>query len=102
AWGHQVHVANDGPSALHLADAHHPDVVILDVGMPHMNGWETARRLRQVPGLESIYLMVISGYGAESDQERSREAGCNVHLTKPVEPDYLRRLLAAQARDSPV
>lgn len=99
AWGHRAHVANEACAALKSAAAYRPDVVILDVGMPHMNGWDLAQRLRAVPGLDGVYLVVVSGYSSEDDRRHSKEAGCDLHLAKPVEPEELRRLLEARVKE---
>jgi CheY-like chemotaxis protein len=92
-WGHQAQVANSGPEALRLAAAHPPDVVLLDIAMPGMNGWEVLRQLKQLPGLKNTYLVVISGCASMEDRARSAAEGCYLHLTKPVVPELLRRLL---------
>jgi CheY-like chemotaxis protein len=92
-WGHRVCVANDGPSALRAAAEHRPHVVLLDIAMPRMNGLEVARRLRQTPGLEKVFLVALTGYGDTESRRRSHEAGCNLHLLKPVEPQQIERLL---------
>lgn len=92
-WGHRVHVANDGPSALQIAADHLPQVVLLDVGMPRMSGWELARQLRALPGMDGAFLVAVTGFGQPADQLRSLEVGCNLHLTKPADPDLLQRLL---------
>lgn len=92
--GHDVQVAHDGPAALAAVEAEPPDLVFLDIGMPVMNGYEVARRLRQRPGLENLVLVAMTGWGQEEDQRRSREAGFDYHLIKPVEPGALHQLLA--------
>jgi PAS domain S-box-containing protein len=92
--GHDVRVAHDGPTALAAAEAEPPDLVFLDIGMPEMNGYDVARRLRQQPGLESLVLVAMTGWGQEEDRRRSQEAGFDHHLVKPVEPSTLERLLA--------
>jgi two-component system CheB/CheR fusion protein len=103
AWGYATHVAGDGHSALALAEEHRPDVVMIDIGMPGMSGWDLARQLRQRPGGAAVTLIVISGHGQPHDRERSYEAGCDVHLIKPVEPSELRRLLEVLTpRESPL
>jgi CheY-like chemotaxis protein len=75
--------------------AEKPDVVLLDLGLPGVDGWELARRLRKAPGLEGIILLAVTGYGQAMDREQSLAAGIDHHLVKPVEPEWLRRLLAA-------
>ncbi len=94
-WGYRAHTARDGGEALRLAGLYRPNVVLLDIGMPGMDGWEVARRLREMPGLDGTFLVVVSGYDRADDLRRSHEAGCDLHLTKPVHPDRLRELLAA-------
>jgi signal transduction histidine kinase/integral membrane sensor domain MASE1/CheY-like chemotaxis protein len=92
-WGHQTLVAHDGHAALEAADRHRPDVVLLDIGLPGMDGYEVARRLRQEYGLSSALLIAVTGYGQEEDRRRSREASIDHHLVKPVDPALLARLL---------
>ena len=95
--GQEVRTAYDGPTALGLARAKPPDVVLLDIGMPGMDGLEVARRLRQDLGLKQALLVALTGYGQEEDRRRSQEAGFNAHLVKPVDVDALERLLARPA-----
>ena len=92
--GHEVRVAHDGLAALAAAEADPPDLVFLDIGMPVMDGYEVARRLRRRPGLEDLLLVAMTGWSQEEDRRRSREAGFGHHLVKPVEPDVLYQLLA--------
>ncbi len=96
-WGHEVSVVYDGPAALAAARAQHPDVVLLDVGMPRMSGYQVARQLRQQWEPDRMRLVALTGYGRPEDRRRSREAGFDCHLTKPVDPEVLKRLLAAPA-----
>jgi CheY-like chemotaxis protein len=91
-WGHEVELAHDGPGALEMARTHHPDAVLLDLGLPIMDGFETARRLRQ-EGLGGKLLVAVTGYGAAEDRRRAAEAGFDTHLTKPVSPEALRKVL---------
>jgi two-component system CheB/CheR fusion protein len=99
AWlglvGHQARIAHDGASALELAASFAPDAVLLDLGMPDMDGFEVARRLRALPGFERVLLLALTGYGQEDDRRRSREAGFDDHLVKPVDPQSLAALLAS-------
>ncbi len=92
-WGFRAHVANDGPAALQIAAEQRPRVVLLDVGMPQMSGWELARRLRDLKGMENAYLVAVTGFGQATDEQHSREAGCDMHLTKPADPEELLRIL---------
>jgi len=93
-WGHEVRHAEDGPSAIDEAHSYHPDVVLLDIGLPGMDGYEVARRLRQAD-LNGVLLVALTGYGQEEDRRRSHEAGFDLHLTKPVDPQELQRLIAS-------
>ncbi len=92
--GHDVRVAHDGPAALAAVEADPPDLVFLDIGMPVLNGYDVARRLRQRPGLEHLLLVAMTGWGQEEDRRRSHEAGFDYHLVKPADPAALRQLLA--------
>jgi len=92
--GYTAKVAHDGYEALAVAQAFGPRVAFLDIGMPGMSGYETARAIRATPGLEDIVLVALTGWGAESDRQRSNEAGFDHHLTKPVQLDVVEALLA--------
>jgi PAS domain S-box-containing protein len=93
--GHEVRTALDGESGLHVAREFRPQVVLLDIGLPRMDGYEVARRLRaEEKGAPRLLVLAMTGYGQDEDRRRSREAGCDHHLVKPVDPDELRRLLA--------
>jgi PAS domain S-box-containing protein len=92
--GHEVRLVPDGPGALAAAQAESPNVVILDLGMPGMDGFEVARRLRALPGTKSTLLVAITGWAREEDRRRCYEAGFDGHLPKPVEWDDLRQFLA--------
>ncbi|AUX44276.1 PAS domain-containing protein [Sorangium cellulosum] len=93
-WGHDVAVAHDGLDALALAREYGPDVAVLDIGLPGIDGYELARRLRREPSLERCMLIAASGYGQDIDRQRAFEAGFDEHLLKPVELAALMRLLA--------
>jgi signal transduction histidine kinase/CheY-like chemotaxis protein len=97
-WGHEVRVAHDGPTALALAAEFQPEAVLLDIGLPGMDGYEVARRLRQHPGTAQVLLVAITGYGQEDDRLHSQAAGFDQHLIKPVDPNTLRPLLATIRR----
>jgi CheY-like chemotaxis protein len=97
--GHQALAVYDGPSALQAAGRFRPQVVLLDLGLPHMTGYEVAGRLRQVAGCEHTLIAAVTGYGRDEDRRRTQEAGFDAHLLKPVEPDQLIALLG-QCRPS--
>jgi len=92
--GNETRAAHDGIEALDIAASFRPDVVILDIGMPRLNGYETCRRLRERPGGRSVVLVALTGWGADEDRERSRDAGFDAHLVKPVDPEALEELFA--------
>ena len=95
AHGHQIRTALDGPSALRVADEFHPEVAVLDIGLPVMDGYELAERLRSTPATAQTRLIAVTGYGQESDRARARGAGFDAHLAKPVAIDTLVRLVDA-------
>ena len=92
-YGHEVQTAHDGPAALEAARTHIPEIILLDIGMPRMDGLEVARRLRQESCLKEVMLVALTGYGQDRDRRRSREAGFDVHLVKPVEFEHLQTIL---------
>ena len=92
-WGHEVAFAFDGPSALQTAEQWRPEAVFLDIGLPGMDGYEVAERLRELPQAKDAVLVAITGYGQDDDRLRSRRAGIDHHLVKPVAPDALRSLI---------
>src|SRR5687767_11947729 len=93
-FGHEVQAAYTGQTALETAVEYRPDVLLLDIGLPDMNGYEVARRLRQQPQTKDVRLSAMTGYGQDADRQRSEEAGCEYHLVKPVEPQERQDLLA--------
>ncbi len=92
--GFETFTAYDGPSGLALAREHHPDLAFVDIGMPEMDGNETARLLRKIPGCEKMVLVALTGWGQEEDRRKTLEAGFNHHLVKPASPSSLREMLA--------
>jgi CheY-like chemotaxis protein len=92
--GHEVRVAHDGPSALEVARTFLPHMMFLDIGMPGMDGYEVARRVRKTPELENTVLVALTGWGQQEDRRRTSEAGFNRHLVKPPETTVLESLLA--------
>jgi signal transduction histidine kinase/CheY-like chemotaxis protein len=96
--GHEVRLAYDGPAALELAKDYRPDLILVDIGLPGMNGYEVARKLRGELGLTQSLLAALTGYGQEEDRRRSVEAGFDQHLIKPIRPETLTGLLSAADR----
>ena len=94
--GHEVHCASDGEEALHLAGLRRPEIVVLDVGMPKLDGCEVARRIRAEAWGRGAVLVALTGWGQEVDRRRSREAGFDMHLVKPVDPATLCDMLVSQ------
>jgi PAS domain S-box-containing protein len=94
AWGHDVHTVFNGAAALEEARSFRPEIVLLDIGMPGMSGYDVARELRAHPIDPGTIIVALTGYGRESDRERSFEAGFDYHLTKPPDPTTLESLLA--------
>ena len=92
--GNEVRTANDGEAGLEVAAQFRPDVVLMDIGMPKLNGYEAARRIREHPWGGGTVLVALTGWGQEEDRKRSTDAGFNHHLVKPVETDALMKLLA--------
>ena len=99
--GHEVHTAHDGLEAVGAVTVFHPEVVLLDIGLPKLNGYEVARRIRDQPGGAAILLVALTGWGQNEDRRRSKEAGFDHHLTKPVEFPVLQRLLAQTTGSRP-
>ncbi len=91
--GHTVDIASDGPAALVAAEARPPDVVLLDIGLPMMDGWEVAKRLRKMSLPIRPTIIAVTGYGREDERRRSYEAGIDFHLVKPVDVQELQDLL---------
>ena len=97
-WGHEAIVASDAPSALGVVPTFEPEVVQLDIGLPGMNGYELARRLRRLPGMERCLLLALTGQGCEADPHRHREACIDFHFLKPVEMTLLRDVLSSAGK----
>jgi CheY-like chemotaxis protein len=93
--GHDAETVHDGRAALDAACAKRPDVVLLDIAMPGMDGFAVARKMRSHPQLRDIRVVALTGFGQHDDRQRSREAGFDEHLVKPVSPEELRRILAS-------
>jgi CheY-like chemotaxis protein len=93
SYGHAVEVAHDGPAALEAAGRFRPEVVLLDIGLPGMDGLEVARRLRATPADPRPVLVAVTGYGSEEIRRQTALAGFHQHLAKPVEPEILQEIL---------
>jgi CheY-like chemotaxis protein len=93
-FGHHVDVAHDGPAGVAKAEVVRPQVALIDIGLPGMDGYEVARKPREVLG-NDVFLVALTGFGQPEDRERAERAGCNAHLVKPVDIQELTRLLAA-------
>ena len=95
--GHVVHVARDGMEAVEIAARVCPDLALLDIGMPRLNGYEAAQRIREQPSNRGVVLAALTGWGQQEDRQRAVEAGFDHHLIKPVEPAALAALLRSVA-----
>ncbi len=98
ATGHYVRTAHDGPTALNAALEYVPDVVFLDIGLPLMNGYEVAKRIRQHPDMKSVVLVALTGYGQDTDRLATLQAGFDHHLVKPARLEQLQQILAISAK----
>jgi DNA-binding response OmpR family regulator len=92
-YGYEVEFARDGPGACGAAQACSPDVILLNIGLPQMDGWMVAKQIRVQNAGKGPLIVAITGYGTEADRLRSQEAGIDVHLLKPVDPKELENLL---------
>jgi CheY-like chemotaxis protein len=95
-FGQHVRVAHDGPTALATADAFEPEIVFLDIGLPGMSGLEVGSILRDRPWSDRCRLVAVTGWGQDKDRERSRAAGFDFHLVKPVRPDDIQKILTGK------
>ena len=98
--GAEVEVANSGPAALSAVESYHPAVVLLDLGMPGMDGYEVARRIRERPEFDDVTLIALTGWGQDEDRRRAHEAGFNHHLVKPADISSLQELLSSRQSDA--
>jgi len=96
--GHKTHTAHDGLEALEAAKTFRPEIILLDIGLPKLNGFEVARKIREQPWGQAMVLVALTGWGQEEDRRLSREAGFDHHLTKPVDPKALQKLLVEEPR----
>jgi len=93
AWGHAAQAVYNGPAAIEAMRNFQPDIILLDIGLPGMSGYDVVRRLRAEPAAQGVVIAALTGYGQESDQERSFAAGFDFHITKPADPAILETLL---------
>ena len=98
--GNEVRIVHDGVQAAEEAAIFRPDVVLLDIGMPRLNGYDAAQRIRKQPWGKAVFLIALTGWGQEEDKRRATEAGFDQHFTKPVNLAVLEQLLAALPTDS--
>jgi CheY-like chemotaxis protein len=96
--GHDVRVARDGAQTLLAMEQSPPDVVLMDIGLPDMDGYELARRINEIDAYRQVKLIALTGFGQPEDEQRAYDAGFDLHLTKPVAPQTLRDVLAAFTR----
>jgi PAS domain S-box-containing protein len=101
-WGHDTRMAHDGLEAIELAEAFRPEVVLLDIGLPRLNGYDTCRRIREQPWGKGMVIVAVTGYGQEEDKKKAEAAGFDYHLTKPPAPEALQRLLAREPAGKPI
>jgi signal transduction histidine kinase/CheY-like chemotaxis protein len=92
-WKHETKICSDGFSALEAIRTYKPDVLLADLGLPRMSGFQLAEQVRRLPEMHDLILVAVSGFGQPADRERSREAGFSLHLTKPIDPGELERFL---------
>lgn len=97
--GHETRTAPDGETALAAAEDFHPEVVLLDIGLPKMNGYEVAQRIRDKAWGTGMFLIAVTGWGQAEDRARSAEVGLNLHMVKPVEATALQAVLANLSRN---
>jgi CheY-like chemotaxis protein len=91
--GNEVSVARDGDEAVAMAETLHPDAILLDIGMPKLNGYEACERIRTHAWAAQTFIVALTGWGQEEDKARSRDAGFDRHLVKPVEPATLEKMI---------
>jgi CheY-like chemotaxis protein len=100
-WGHEVQAAYSGETALEKVRSFRPEIILLDIGMPGMTGYDVAKRLRAEPSAQGIIIAALTGYGQETDRERSWAAGFDYHFTKPPDPTQLASLLESPRSRKP-
>jgi CheY-like chemotaxis protein len=98
--GHEVEIVHDGSAALRAVEGYRPEVILLDIGMPGMNGFEVAQRLRELGRVPRLRIVAVTGWGKPEDRQRSREAGFDMHLIKPVELSEIQQALLLNGTSS--
>ena len=93
--GHETHIALDGDQAVKAAERLLPDAILLDIGLPRIDGYEVCRRIREQPWGRGLMIVALTGWGQEEDRQKSKEAGFNTHLVKPVDDEVIMNLLAS-------
>jgi CheY-like chemotaxis protein len=96
--GHEIYKAHDGADAVRTAERVRPDIVLMDIGLPILNGYEACRRIRDQAWGAAIVMVALTGWGQEEDREQSHAAGFDLHLVKPVDHDDLRRIVGSARR----
>jgi CheY-like chemotaxis protein/two-component sensor histidine kinase len=99
--GHETRTAHDGLAAVEAADAFRPDLMLLDIGLPKLDGYDVCRRIRDQEWGKDVVVVAVTGWGQDEDRERSRKAGFDTHFVKPVDPDALKRLIATARSRGP-
>ena len=94
-WGHEVRLAHDGPDAVAAAKEFRPEVVLLDIGLPGMDGFAVAQQLKK-DGTAGGMLVALTGYGERQDRQKTQDVGFHHHLVKPVDPDALQKLISSR------
>jgi two-component system, chemotaxis family, CheB/CheR fusion protein len=97
-WGHDTRVARDGLAAIDVGNDFHPHVVLLDIGLPRLDGYQTAKRIRELAWGKTVTLAAVTGWGRDTDRQLSQDAGFDHHLVKPVSSPALRSLLETCAK----
>lgn len=92
--GNDVHVVHDGFAALEAAEQFRPEAILLDIGLPDMDGYETARLMREIPACKDVTIIAVTGWGQEDDREKGRRAGFDHHVVKPADSSTLMQILA--------
>jgi CheY-like chemotaxis protein len=98
--GHQTRVANDGMQAVRAAHEFQPDLVLLDIGMPRLNGYEACRQIREQAWATAVTIVAVTGWGQDEDRRRSKDAGFDLHLVKPLDPAVVERMLGELRADA--